>query len=217
MSTPLLSGSPYLRALLDAMPFAVFVVDDACTILDVNQAGMTFAETSERTALLRPYGEALCCIVARHAEHGCGSDKRCEHCVIRSAVNAVMTQRRSSQRMTSMQLLRKDSVYNVSLMVTATPFAYEGRELVLVVVEDITEMTALRKLLPICAHCRKIRNDNDYWQDVELYLREHAGVEFSHGICPDCVRSHYPEIASANQQGADNSIGTDNALSLPNS
>ena len=47
----------------------------------------------------------------------------------------------------------------------------------------------LQGLLPICAWCKKIRNDRNYWQRVEEYLGEHADVHFSHGICPDCARS----------------------------
>jgi len=47
----------------------------------------------------------------------------------------------------------------------------------------------LQGLLPICAWCRKIRNDQNYWQRVEEYLSEHAAVRFSHSICPDCLRA----------------------------
>ncbi|MBI1918117.1 MAG: response regulator transcription factor [Planctomycetes bacterium] len=47
----------------------------------------------------------------------------------------------------------------------------------------------LQGLLPICAWCRKVRNDQNYWQAVEDYLSEHAAVRFTHGICPDCLRS----------------------------
>lgn len=51
----------------------------------------------------------------------------------------------------------------------------------------------LRGLLPICAWCKKIRNDQNYWQQVEEYLGAHADVHFSHGICPDCARTFQEE------------------------
>jgi DNA-binding response OmpR family regulator len=51
----------------------------------------------------------------------------------------------------------------------------------------------LRGLLPICAWCKKIRDDQNYWLQVEDYLCEHADVRFSHGICPDCARSFQAE------------------------
>jgi DNA-binding response OmpR family regulator len=44
----------------------------------------------------------------------------------------------------------------------------------------------LQGLLPICAYCKKIRNDGDYWQEIEDYLHEHTQADFTHGICPDC-------------------------------
>jgi DNA-binding response OmpR family regulator len=44
----------------------------------------------------------------------------------------------------------------------------------------------LQGLLPICCYCKRVRGDKDYWQQVEAYLSEHADVQFSHGICPDC-------------------------------
>ncbi len=48
-------------------------------------------------------------------------------------------------------------------------------------------------LLPICSCCKKIRDDQGYWQHVETYLQEHTDADFSHGICPDCAHTHYPE------------------------
>jgi len=47
----------------------------------------------------------------------------------------------------------------------------------------------LRGLLPICSYCKKVRDDKNYWQQVEQYVSDHADVKFSHGICPDCYRS----------------------------
>ena len=46
----------------------------------------------------------------------------------------------------------------------------------------------LQGLLPICSYCKKVRNDGDYWQQVELYIEEHADALFSHGICPTCCQ-----------------------------
>ena len=53
----------------------------------------------------------------------------------------------------------------------------------------------LRGLLPICAGCKSIREDNGYWKRIEDYLQVHSELEFSHGICPDCVEKLYPEFA----------------------
>lgn len=50
----------------------------------------------------------------------------------------------------------------------------------------LTRVKQLCGLLPICAYCKKIRNDQNYWQQVESYVAEHSEAQFSHGICPDC-------------------------------
>ncbi len=55
----------------------------------------------------------------------------------------------------------------------------------------LKEVKRLNGLLPICASCKKIRDDQGYWKQVEMYLEENSGVTFSHGICPDCSESMY--------------------------
>lgn len=56
----------------------------------------------------------------------------------------------------------------------------------------LDKIRTLRGLLPICAHCKKIRDDQGYWTQIESYVSSHSEAEFSHGICPECVRKHYP-------------------------
>jgi uncharacterized PurR-regulated membrane protein YhhQ (DUF165 family) len=60
--------------------------------------------------------------------------------------------------------------------------------------QAVTEIKTLRGFLPICAHCKKIRDDEGYWQQLEKYIQDHSDAKFSHGICPDCISAHYPEI-----------------------
>ena len=59
--------------------------------------------------------------------------------------------------------------------------------------EALGNIKTLRGLLPICASCKKIRDDRGYWQKVESYISDHTQAEFTHGICPDCLRRLYPE------------------------
>lgn len=58
----------------------------------------------------------------------------------------------------------------------------------------LQQVNTLQELLPICASCKKIRDDGGYWHQVESYMRRHAGVEFSHSICPDCRTKLYPTV-----------------------
>lgn len=58
------------------------------------------------------------------------------------------------------------------------------------------EIRRLRGLLPICASCKKIRDDEGCWQAIEGYIRDHSEAEFSHGICPDCARKFFPDYCA---------------------
>jgi hypothetical protein len=58
----------------------------------------------------------------------------------------------------------------------------------------LEEVKILRGFLPICASCKKIRDDKGYWTQMEAYIRDHSEAEFSHGICPECVKKLYPEF-----------------------
>jgi hypothetical protein len=60
--------------------------------------------------------------------------------------------------------------------------------------EALAQVKTLRGLLPICADCKKIRDDSGYWQDVAVYIRDHSAVEFTHGLCPDCAIRLYPQF-----------------------
>lgn len=50
----------------------------------------------------------------------------------------------------------------------------------------LARVKRLQELLPICAWCRRVRDDQDYWQELDTYLREHLDARFTHGICPTC-------------------------------
>lgn len=56
------------------------------------------------------------------------------------------------------------------------------------------EVKNLSGLLPICANCKKIRDDKGYWRRVESYIQEHSEAQFSHSICPDCIKELYPQL-----------------------
>lgn len=55
----------------------------------------------------------------------------------------------------------------------------------------IDEIKTLRGIVPICSHCKKIRDDKGFWEQVEAYVGKHTGAKFSHGVCPDCLNEHY--------------------------
>lgn len=58
----------------------------------------------------------------------------------------------------------------------------------------LSELKTLQGMLPICAHCKNVRNDAGYWESVESYVEAHSEADFSHGICPTCMKVHYPAV-----------------------
>jgi len=71
--------------------------------------------------------------------------------------------------------------------------------------DALAQIKTLRGLLPICMYCKKIRDDKQYWQQVESYVTTHTEAQFSHSICPDCYRKYVqPELDKIKNKGAQN-------------
>lgn len=78
--------------------------------------------------------------------------------------------------------------------ITDRKLAEEQREKVILELQEaLNKINTLKGLIPICACCKKIRDDKGYWNNVESYIQTHADVEFTHGICPDCMKKLYPD------------------------
>jgi len=58
----------------------------------------------------------------------------------------------------------------------------------------LAEIKTLRGIVPICAYCKKVRDDEGYWNQVEAYIRKHTEAVFSHGICPNCAEKYFPDL-----------------------
>lgn len=66
--------------------------------------------------------------------------------------------------------------------------------------DALSKVKRLSGFLPICASCKKIRDDKGYWNQIELYIRDHSEIDFSHGICPECAQKLYPDMTSAKKK-----------------
>jgi PAS domain S-box-containing protein len=68
------------------------------------------------------------------------------------------------------------------------------REKVILQLQDaLAKVKTLSGMLPICTSCKKIRDDKGYWNQIEVYIRDHSETEFTHGICPECFKKLYPD------------------------
>lgn len=194
--SPLRPESPGLhRAVMDAFPSPVFIVDEDARILEANgEACREFPEASS------PAGRKLCgfvlnCVHTR-TTGDCGKGPTCQDCPVRQTIAAVRDSGRGISRKLSRMHLKGDaSPEGAWFMVTVTPLVLPERPLYLLVMEDVSELMHLRRIIPMCASCHKVRDDRSYWENVEAYLDKHTRISFSHGICPDCMRKLYPEFA----------------------
>lgn len=72
----------------------------------------------------------------------------------------------------------------------------EKEKLISELTETLNEVKTLRGIIPICAHCKKIRSDKGYWEQVEQYVQDRSEAQFSHALCPDCANHLYPDQLS---------------------
>lgn len=75
----------------------------------------------------------------------------------------------------------------------------EREQLVMDLRNALSRVKRLSGFLPICASCKKIRDDKGYWNQIEAYISEHSEAEFSHSICPECTRRLYPDLSGLNK------------------
>jgi PAS domain S-box-containing protein len=93
------------------------------------------------------------------------------------------------------ELGRIEGSSTIARDITRRKQAEQEREELLASLQDaLAKVKTLSGMLPICASCKKIRNDEGYWERIETYIREHSDATFSHGLCPDCAKKLYPQF-----------------------
>jgi PAS domain-containing protein len=186
----------YYQTILNAIPLAIFVVDEDVRIHDLNDAAATVFGLNKGAVLKRRGGEVLRCLHRHDAREGCGRGEYCQtSCVIRNSVKTSLQGQTVTRRRTKVELLLGDSKKELELLITASPLPSNDEPLALLIIEDISEMTTLRDIIPICAKCKKIRDDQQYWHSVEAYFKDYIGVDFSHGLCPTCMKEFYSHFS----------------------
>ena len=176
---------------LDAIPSPIFVVDDDVQIIGYNLAASQMLAQEPDLVLRQRAGEILHCLHSTETPGGCGRSVVCKECPVRNSVKEALSGHQVVRTRARMELVQGDEVKEIFLLATTASFAHQGQSLVLLILEDISELMELKRILPICAHCKRIRNDQEYWQGVENYFEEHLDLDFSHGICPECAKKLY--------------------------
>jgi PAS domain-containing protein len=183
------------QVIFNAVPLPLFRVSREIEILDLNRAAQKIFEATPALALNKRSGDVMRCLNALGVPEGCGHAKPCVDCRIRNSVREVFaTGQEISRRRSTAEILSGDRETWLDLLITVTPIHFGGEMSALLCLEDISELTSLRAMVPICSSCKKIRDDQQLWSSVEHYFTRFLGVDFTHGICPDCAQRLYPEF-----------------------
>jgi PAS domain-containing protein len=190
MEEHLLDKNAFLREVFDAIPAMLLIVDSDVKILHLNAMASVGLSLDIKAVYKKRGGEALHCI---NSADGCGRAEVCRDCIIRNAASNAMQGDKTYRKATRMEFRDGGTKKELHLLVTASPFHYDGTTYVLLTLENVSELIQLQSLLPICMHCKRIRNDEGYWNDVAVYFHERLDVDFSHGLCNECLEKLYPE------------------------
>jgi hypothetical protein len=193
MDESLLANAVFLREIFDAIPAMLLIVDDDVRIFHVNATASNGLGLDIRDVHRKRGGEALHCIHAIDVPEGCGRAPACSDCVIRNSVGMAVRGGQTFRKGARMEIGTGDKKIELHLLVSAAPFFHDEKTYVLLTIENISEMIQLKSLLPICIHCKKIKNDEGYWKDVAEYFNAHLDVDFSRGFCEDCREKYYNE------------------------
>lgn len=181
--------------ILDAMSEYVIFQDNDHKVLWANRAAV---DTTKN---------AMSELIGRRCHEIWGSsEKECEGCPV---INVIKTKKFQEAMVFTLgrrvRLIRASPVegpdgevigaVSVSLDITKQKRAEKEREkLIAQLQKALAEVKKLSGLLPICASCKKIRNDQGYWEQIETYIGSRSEADFSHGICPECKKKLYPEL-----------------------
>jgi len=188
-----------LRAVFDALPSLVFVVDQDVRIQEYNAAASDLLMAERKTVLKRRTGEILHCIHSSEVVEGCGRSPSCKDCIIRNSVTEAFRGNRVVRRRTRIELIRDGNKIEIYALITASPFFFQERSHALLVIEDISEIAELYRIIPICSVCGKVRDDKESWMRVEAYFKNSWDVDFSHGYCPDCFKIEMDKIEACDK------------------
>ncbi len=183
----------FLRKIIDAMPHMVFVVDPDLQLLEYNQAAGSFLVMRRSDVLRQRGGEVLHCMNAVRTGT-CGSSTGCSRCIIRQSVGKAYAGKNVSRQKVRLERVVDGKTEEFFALVTTAPIEHGDGKLVLMVIENIKELVRMGELIPICAKCKKIRDDDQYWTALEKYLKDELDLDFTHGLCPKCAEGYMAEL-----------------------
>ncbi|MDD3088383.1 MAG: hypothetical protein PHT95_00360 [Candidatus Omnitrophica bacterium] len=189
MNTDITGDARFMTKVIEGLPMAILIVDDDVKILGLNAAAKKLVPGDE-VSVMKKGGEFLHCV--NETDKGCGKGRFCKGCVIRGSVEqALKDMVPVLMKRAHMKLDIQGKTVLANLLITAAPIENDGVRFVALVIQDVNELINLSRLLPICSNCKKIRDENGSWETMEEYFEDRVNVDFSHGMCPDCMKRLY--------------------------
>jgi len=197
------TNADLLKEVLNVIPSLLFVVDNDVAIQEYNAAAAEFLKENREAILKRRSGEVLNCLHAANVPAGCGHAVACGECVIRNSVTEAFQGEKVVRRRTKLEIIRGGEKSEIYSLITASRFTFEEKPRVLLLIEDISEIAELRRMIPICSVCHEIRDEGEAWSRVEVYFKEHWDLDFSHGLCPKCYELEIAKFKKDLGEGKD--------------
>jgi len=184
------------EALLNAIPMPVFIVDDDLVVSHVNHAAIDIFNLNRGSVLFERWGSALQCVNCSDSPSGCGYGEDCKSCVIRNSVTDCFKGPPIIQRKTTIALKAGGTAFGCELLITVNQIMNDNRIYALFMIEDMTKLSMAHSNIPVCMHCKKLREDDNHWSNLEDFLDHNLHVKFSQCICELCLEKYYPDVAA---------------------
>jgi PAS domain S-box-containing protein len=188
-----------LRTLIDNLPDGIYVKDKECRKVLVNPADIRHLGY---TSMVEVIGKNDFDIYPREMAEGFYADDQSVIQTGQPVINReeyVLDEKGQKRWLLTTKLpLRDENNQIIGLVgigrdITAQKKAEAERERLIIELQDaLADVKLLSGLVPICANCKKIRDDQGYWTQIESYIQDRSDAKFSHSICPDCAKKLYP-------------------------
>lgn len=189
-SGPATPADSLASAINQILPLPVMVVTTDMSVVHINPAAVAMLEQDHVLLVEKRCGEILECLHALQTPGGCGHTEHCLECTFRKAV---LEAQQSGGVFRNRATVRcADGQTQLHFLVTAMSLEYDGERLTVLVLEEINSLIQALGMLPICAACHKIRDKENCWHNPSDYLNKHLQMEFTHGLCPDCINNYFP-------------------------
>jgi hypothetical protein len=186
--------SNLLKSIFDAIPSPAFLFSEELIAVAANQYAVNVSGDAPLSLLRRKTGDVFGCFHSRKLSLACEDCPRLHDCVFISTLHSAFKGVRVVKVRAKLGILKENQNCPYFCLITASPLELDGQRYCLMILEDIGELVELQGILPICSYCKKIRNDERAWQQMEGYLSSHLDVTFSHGVCPDCLKVQMAEL-----------------------